>query len=142
MTTSRKLRTLLARFMLIIISLFVGLLLAEGLTRILFPQLAPRTARLTKFWKYDSRYGWAHNPGASGYFETFGIRAFVTINSKGFRGPEIEHARDPKRQRVLVLGDSYVWGYGVKDDEVFTERLRTAVPEVEIVNLGVSGYGT
>ncbi len=142
MTTSRKLRTMLARAMLIVISLFVGLLLAEGLTRILFPQLAPRTARLTKFWKHDSRYGWAHNPGASGYFETFGIQAFVTINSKGFRGPEIEHARDPKRQRVLVLGDSYVWGYGVKDDEVFTERLRNAMPEVEIVNLGVSGYGT
>lgn len=142
MTTSRKLRTMLARVMLIGISLFVGLLLAEGLTRILFPQLAPRTARLTKFWKYDSRYGWAHNPGASGYFETFGVQAFVTINSKGFRGPEIEHARDQKRQRVLVLGDSYVWGYGVKDDEVFTERLRAAMPEVEIVNMGVSGYGT
>ncbi len=139
---SRKLRTLLSRFMLIVTSLLVGILLAEGLARVFFPQLAPRTARITKFWKYDSSYGWSHNPGASGYFETFGIQAFVTINSKGFRGPEIEYARDQKRQRVLVLGDSYVWGYGVKEHEVFTEQLRKAMPEVEIVNMGVSGYST
>src|SRR5262245_31521129 len=97
----RKIKSLLARFVLIVTSLFIGILLAEGLVRVFFPQLAPRTARITKFWKYDSRYGWAHNPGASGYFETFGIQAFVTINSKGFRGPDIEHARDQKRQRIL-----------------------------------------
>jgi lysophospholipase L1-like esterase len=137
-----RLRIFLSRFMLIVISLLAGLLLAEGLTRVFFPQMAPRTAQLTKFWKYDSRYGWLHIPGASGTFESYGIDSFVTINAKGFRGPEIEYTRDQKRQRILVLGDSYVWGYGVNQEEMFTERLRKAMPEVEVVNLGVSGYST
>lgn len=140
--TSRKSRTLLIRLTLIVSSLFVGGFMAEGLTRVFFPQLAPRTAHLTKFWKYDPHYGWSHIPGMSGPFESHGINTFVTINSKGFRGPEIEHARDQERRRVLVLGDSYVWGYGVNEDEVFTELLRKAMPEVEIVNMGVSGYST
>ncbi len=137
-----KLRPFLSRSMLIVISLLVGLLLAEGLTRLFFPQMAPRTAQLSKFWKYDDRYGWSHIPGASGTFESYGIESFVTINAKGFRGPEVEYARDQQRQRILVLGDSYVWGYGVNQDEMFTERLRKAMPAVEVVNLGVSGYST
>ena len=139
---SRKFRTLTLRFTLIASGLLVGVFLAEGLARLFFPQLAPRTARITKFWKYDPDLGWSNSPRAIGDFETFGIHAFVTINSKGFRGPEIEYARDQKRQRVMVLGDSYVWGYGVKDDEVFTELLRKTMPDVEIVNVGVSGYST
>lgn len=139
---SRKFRPVLSRLILIIIGLLVGVVLAEGLARVFFPQFAPRTARITKFWKYNSHYGWSHIPGVGGYFESFGIRTFVTINSKGFRGPEIEYAHDQNPQRILVLGDSYVWGYGVKDDEVFTERLTKAMPGVEIVNMGVSGYST
>ena len=137
-----KLRPFLSRVILIVISLLVGLLLAEGLTRLLLPQMAPRTAQLTKFWQYDSRYGWAHIPGTSGTFEAYGIDALVQINAKGFRGPQVEYARDPKRQRILALGDSYVWGYGVNKDEMFTEQLRKTRPEVEVVNLGVSGYST
>jgi hypothetical protein len=43
--------------------------------------------------------------------------------------------------RMLVLGDSYVWGYGVDQERVFTD------PNVhqsgkELINFGVSGYGT
>lgn len=139
---NRNLKTWLLRFVLVVSSLLVGLALAEGITRAFFPHLAPRTARLTRFWQYDARYGWAHQPGSSGVFDSYGIQSSVTINARGFRGPEVAYAREPQRRRVLVLGDSYVWGYGVNNDEVFTERLRQAKPEWEVVNLGVSGYST
>jgi hypothetical protein len=137
-----KFRAFLSRVLLVGISLLVGLLLAEGLTRLLLPQMAPRTAQLTKFWRYDARYGWSHIPGASGTFAAHGIDSSVQINAKGFRGPEVEYARDPNRQRLLVLGDSYVWGYGVNQEEMFTEQLKRMRPEIEVVNLGVSGYST
>jgi hypothetical protein len=42
----------------------------------------------------------------------------------------------------VVLGDSFAWGYGVGDDEVFTEVLASLLPTVEVVNLGVTAYGT
>ena len=45
-------------------------------------------------------------------------------------------------RRIVVLGDSIVWGYGVEDDEVFTSVLEREDPGVEWINLGVSGYGT
>jgi lysophospholipase L1-like esterase len=137
-----KLWGFLSRFLLLVISMLVGLFLAEGITRLFFPQMAPRTAQLTKFWQYDARYGWAHIPGISGTFQSYGIDSSVTINAKGFRGPEVEYARDPQRQRILVLGDSYVWGYGVNQEEIFTEQLKQARPDVEVVSLGVSGYST
>jgi len=133
---------LLLRLLLLTISLAAGCLLAEGLARTFFQHLAPRTARITRFWRADRDYGWSHRPGVRGVFETHGVQAFVTINAKGFRGPEVDYARRPDRPRVLVLGDSYVWGFGVNDDEVFTELLRRNLPNAEIVNLGVSGYST
>jgi lysophospholipase L1-like esterase len=124
------------------VGLVVAFVLVEGVARAVLPQLAPRTARITRFWRYDPQYGWHHQPGTQGYFDSFGVRAFVTINADGYRGPIVAYARDRARSRVLVLGDSYVWGFGVSDHEVVTERLREALPDVEVVNLGVSGYST
>ncbi|HEY6071255.1 MAG TPA: hypothetical protein VIU85_07780 [Chthoniobacterales bacterium] len=46
-----------------------------------------------------------------------------------------------EKKRILVLGDSYIWGFGANQDSLFS------APEVhrtdnEIINAGVSGYGT
>ena len=49
--------------------------------------------------------------------------------------------RLPTQQRTLVLGDSYVWDYGVDQDKVFTEPAVHG-SEMELINFGVSGYGT
>ncbi len=40
------------------------------------------------------------------------------------------------------MGDSYVFGYGVEQDEMFTSRMGAMCPSLDVVNLGVSGYGT
>jgi hypothetical protein len=42
----------------------------------------------------------------------------------------------------LVLGDSYVWGFGVDQDEIFTTRMEKLCPGLEVINMGVSGYST
>jgi hypothetical protein len=42
---------------------------------------------------------------------------------------------------MLVLGDSYVWGYGVDQNRVFTEP-KVHQSGTELINFGVSGYGT
>lgn len=123
-------------------SLLAAVLVAEAAARLLFPHWAPRTGRVTAFWQPDARYGWAHVPGAAGVFESYGIGAPVAINAKGFRGPAVPYARTPGKARVVFLGDSYVWGFGVPDEDVFTTRLARRFPDMEIVNLGVSGYGT
>ncbi|GDX83063.1 hypothetical protein LBMAG42_48740 [Deltaproteobacteria bacterium] len=62
----------------------------------------------------------------------------VSVNTLGMRGPEVGPKSGP---RVLALGDSSIYGFGVADDAVFTSRLAVS-PEVEVINGGVPGYST
>lgn len=110
--------------------------------RIVLPQWAPRTERLTKFWQFSPRYGWVHRPSVSGEFTAFGTTSLVQINSAGFRGPDIPHERDSERKRILFLGDSMVWGYGVAFEDLFTRILEREIPKLQTINLAVSGYST
>ncbi len=65
-----------------------------------------------------------------------------TTNSWGCRGPE-PRMDDPTR--VLVLGDSFMQGYLVSEDETPPERLRQSLraelgTEVSVLNTGTLGY--
>jgi hypothetical protein len=61
------------------------------------------------------------------------------INELGLRGPAVEPA---PRRHLLVLGDSFMFGSGVRDDETLSARLDAALGErVQVVNGGVPGYG-
>jgi lysophospholipase L1-like esterase len=135
-------RRLLVRLAVAAVAVIFAALAVEGAVRIAFPDWAPRTARLTDFWRYDARYGWSHIPGATGTFRSYGIDAQVIINAKGYRGAEVPYSRNPGHPRVVFLGDSYTWGYGVNVDDTFAARLERLLPGVETVNLSVSGYAT
>jgi len=43
---------------------------------------------------------------------------------------------------MLVLGDSFGWGFGVEHQERFSEILEKAHPDWEIINASMNGYGT
>ncbi len=65
-------------------------------------------------------------------------------NSQGFRDRERTAEKTGPGPRVIVLGDSFVWGIGVSYDETFTTVLEQALqqtyPGVEVINLGVPGF--
>jgi lysophospholipase L1-like esterase len=65
----------------------------------------------------------------------------VRINEKGLRDHEHSYDRQNDNGRILVLGDSFAWGYGVEESERFSQRLEEAL-DVEVINAGVSGYST
>jgi lysophospholipase L1-like esterase len=44
--------------------------------------------------------------------------------------------------RIAILGDSYVFGHGVEEDETFAALLRKRWPSAEVGNFGVIGYST
>lgn len=65
----------------------------------------------------------------------------VSINSLGYRGPEITSKKNPGIVRILCLGDSGTYGHYVNDDETFAFYLqqmfiREKLP-VEVINAGV-----
>lgn len=94
-----------------------------------------------KFCEFDALLGWRGIPGRSAVFEWADCRHHVSQNGSGFRGPDTPEERGAAR-RLVVLGDSFVWGFGVENAELFTQRIGAAAPGWEIMNGGVSGYGT
>ncbi len=92
---------------------------------------------------YDELLGWRNIPNWQA--STFGKK--LTINSKGLRDTEHPYAKPEGVRRILVLGDSFAWGYGVADDEIFTSVLERLLAEREgtrweVINTGVSGWST
>ncbi len=118
-----------------------AILLAEVASRLVLPQWAPIREERVKFWAYDPVLGWAHRPNQRGRFTHPDFSVEVVINSQGMRGREYSAQRTGKR-RMLVLGDSFGWGFGVEQDQRFSEILGRAHPDWEIINASVSGYGT
>ncbi len=61
----------------------------------------------------------------------------VRINNLGFRG---EHTAITKtKKRVVVLGDSFTFGWGVALHETWIQLLQNRYPDIEFINLGQGG---
>src|SRR5262249_55373264 len=65
----------------------------------------------------------------------------------GRRDLERPVAKSPGTYRVLLLGDSFVEAMQVPIEQTFARRLEAALtrpggPRVEVISMGVSGYGT
>lgn len=91
--------------------------------------------------RFDPQLGWRSR---ADFRNTGPLRGseVVTTNARGARGPaDVPYERTGKR-RILVIGDSFAFGWGVNDDETYAARLEAALPDTEVVNLGVGGYGT
>jgi hypothetical protein len=79
------------------------------------------------------------------YVGSFSNREFhthVRINSKGLRDREYSYERIPSRPRCLVLGDSFVFGWGVEADESVSKLVEARLHGVEVINAGCSGWST
>jgi hypothetical protein len=105
--------------------------------------------RFPYFYCYDQARGWGLRPGVSGYYNREG-HAEVSINSAGFRGPQVSIAKPPGVFRVAVLGDSYAEAMQVTYDRTFSavvERELAHCPalagrRIQVLDFGVDGYGT
>lgn len=91
----------------------------------------------------DAQLGWKHSANVHRVFvNELGERAEVRQNQYGDRGPTYPLAKDANRYRILVLGDSFVEGVQVGEDDLFTALLERTDPQLEVLNAGVAGYGT
>ncbi|WP_298353302.1 SGNH/GDSL hydrolase family protein [Rhodoblastus sp.] len=93
------------------------------------------------FYRFDPKLGWSNNPNSHGYLTRSEYSIPVDINSVGMRDRE-PPPRVEARKRIAVLGDSFVWGVGARYGERFTEVLQRKLPQFDVLNYGVSGFGT
>jgi hypothetical protein len=121
------------------LSLVLAFIGGELMTRFLWKEPVPvRTDERTLSYRFDSELGWFPIQNSTCQFQD---ERLITIknNADGFR--DATHGLKSKK-RIAFLGDSFVWGYDVEQSERFTEKLQRLKPDWEILNLGVSGYGT
>jgi hypothetical protein len=90
-------------------------------------------------------------PGQRGTVEIGGddeeepVRYRFTTNRQGFRGPQVDWDKPAGVFRILAIGDSYTWGDGVGDEDVWVRLLETDLAScgpVEVVNAGFVGRNT
>ena len=97
-------------------------------------------------------YHWRLTPDSTVNFKTAYYDIQVQANSHGIRD-----ARYPEKAadvyRVLGLGDSFAFGWGVSADDSFYKQLQArlssdrsfagqGVAKLEVINAGIPGYGT
>ncbi len=97
--------------------------------------------------EYISRFRRSQNPILF-YEPNPGVKSEIySINSAGFRDREYSKQKDPSVFRIVMLGDSIVWGHGLELQDTFAKQLESLLNEVsdrkfEVLNFGVSGYST
>jgi hypothetical protein len=140
--SGRAIRTSIKRGLLALAAALVAFLVCEGAARLVLPAWKPPPASGVPFFRPDPRLGWALREGWTGEFPLPHRTTHVAISEQGFR----DAARAPHppsgKNRVLVLGDSFGFGFGVEHEETFERRLETLRPDLEVVNAAVPGYGT
>ncbi len=140
-------RRVFANALLTTVSLAAALGAAEAGLRTFFPQPLREAYRATDaggpIMRRDPEIGWALKPDLAWATGSAPWESGLTTNAAGFRDGAHVQAKAPGAYRVVVLGDSFVFGSGVPQDATLTRRLAAHLgPGFEIVNLGVPGYGT
>ncbi len=94
-------------------------------------------------------YLWQLYPRRQGMADVGGGVRSLRVNSMGFRGDEISPVKPPDTYRIIILGDSSAFGYGVDQEEMFStllfRELEKSAPEgirIEVINMAVPGYTT
>lgn len=130
------------KLLLVMIGTFFGLLIVEVLLR-------AGGYSYPEFYTVDESRGYALSPNMKGWYRKEG-EGFIAINSDGLRDEEHAVAKPANTLRIAVIGDSYAEALQVSIQETFwkimQEKLKgcgaAAGRQVEVINFGVSGYGT
>jgi hypothetical protein len=101
-----------------------------------FPLLRLVSLESNAGYAHDPELGWLPRPNSVRQ-QTASRTVTLSHNSLGLRDIELVPTVGPT---ILFLGSSYVYGIEVEADERFTERLRSSLPGVRIVNAGIPGY--
>jgi len=141
-----RVKSAAGRVALLVCGLALGLGLAEVALRLVdrppersADRMGLHELRLDRPWLYRLR------PGAQGYMRP-GSQVLYRINADGFRDRLYERPKPAERYRVLLLGDSLVFGYEVALEQSFGKLVEAEfarrAPEagIEVMNFAVPGY--
>lgn len=128
------------RIGLIVVSSLLALGLAEIVLRLTGVRLN------ASFYELDFVTGWKLRPGASGW-QTAEGEAFIEINAEGMRDKPRVRVKPAGTLRVALMGDSFAESMQLELGKTFPALMEPKVAgcagkPVEVLNFGVTGYGT
>jgi hypothetical protein len=131
------------RLAAVILSTTLSLLAAEALLRGFFPRRTAETLTggYPAMFKASDVMPYRLRENHSGRLATGEFDTRININSLGYRGKDFNAAKGDAR-RVLVIGDSFTFGWGVNDEETYPSRLQDLLAaqapstRIEVINAG------
>ena len=135
-------RDVLQKLTLVLVTGIVGLILAETALRL-------AGISYPVFDVYDEVLGIKLKPGKEGWYRKEG-KAYLEINSLGYRDVEHELTAPPNTYRIAILGDSFTEARQMPIEDTYWDRLGKALGScsalagrnVEVLNFGIGGYST
>ncbi len=138
--TGRK-RNRLKKLFVSILATTIGFFCCEFAARLLIP--APQGVREPQIrCALSPDLGYCPVPNQRGWT----LDAPATINAFGFRGREPTLPKPPGKFRIMIPGSSNSFGWGVGDDDTFSEGLERLLSQgfpqrsYEVLNWSVPGY--
>ncbi len=125
--------------------LLCNAILLVGLDAVIGTYLLPKRSHNNIFTEHDAALGWKLRSGLSVRRQEENYTSHETINSMGFRSPEVSREKPPGVRRIVFLGDSHTEGYTVDDGETYAARVGEILGEtlaLEVISLGVGGFST
>ncbi|AWV99991.1 SGNH/GDSL hydrolase family protein [Arcticibacterium luteifluviistationis] len=90
-----------------------------------------------KLSEFDEALGYRYKRSVASTFSNLEFDTKITTNSLGLRDDE----KSLNKPRIIALGDSYTTGWGVEDNERFSEILEEK-SGLKVLNAGISSFGT
>jgi hypothetical protein len=140
------LKAWLAKLGLAVGSIALVLALGEGIFRVLDLR-GYHDARWEIGQKFQpgARFRHEYSSNPRGYFGP-NNEVEYQLNDAGFRGRDATRRKPPGTRRLVLLGDSFAFGEGVRLEDTFATQLESLLARpgrpVEVVNISVGGWGT
>jgi hypothetical protein len=126
----------------VLLALLVAAVLGEAFLRAI--GYSPAVVNpIQAFHDFDPTFGWRGKQLYAGRFRRPEFDVRIEHDRNGFRRQvNLDNKLSRAAQRIFVFGDSYVWGWGVNQGEVFTDRMNLLLKDSAVLNFGINGVGT
>ena len=118
----------------------------RGLQRAVLRDEGKRVPGVKTQYRPYAQFGHVYDSDPRGYFDPDHTIRY-RLNRHGFRGPDWEREKVPGVRRIVLLGDSFAFGEGVRLEHTLGARLQEILSSdsgaaTEVLTFAVGGWGT
>ena len=140
MINKRKLKKILSNLLLLVFSIVLFLFLGEMFSRIFIGDVIIKQSGDNGFYyNKPNQNGWYHI-NQNGWKS---VKMEARINNIGARGEDVNVDFIKKNNKYVFLGDSFTFGWGLKDNETIPYYFKEFMnlDNSQVLNYAIEGYG-